>query len=70
MTVETLMPKPKAPEPRALVVYYEGPHQSIILCDAHRPAFYSIHPDAYGAEEWKPVTDCERCRRLNPTCFK
>lgn len=58
------MPKLKAPESRALVVYYGRPRQSIILCDAHRPAFYSHHPDACGAGEWKPVTECEYCRRL------
>ena len=59
------MPKLKNPEPRALVVYYAlemyGKRKSIVLCDAHRAGFYSLHPNACSAGEWKPVTECEYC---------
>lgn len=60
------MPKRQNPEPRALVVYYStemyGPRKSIVLCDVHRTGFYSVHPDACGACEWRPVTECEYCQ--------
>jgi len=57
------MLKSKASEPRALVVYYGQPRRTIILCDTHRPDFYSFYPDACIAGVRLPVTECEYCRR-------
>jgi hypothetical protein len=60
--------KPATATPRALVVYYEtemyGPTKTIVLCDAHRDRFFSFHPNARGAGEWKPAAECEQCRRI------
>ena len=59
-------PKVQIHQARALVLYYSLQRytrsETIVLCDAHRPSFYNLHPDACGYGEWRPVEECAHCK--------
>lgn len=55
--------------PQSLVVHYSERSGetlrklTIVLCDLHRQSFYSHHPEACGYGEWKPLSECEICKK-------
>jgi len=51
---------------RALKIYYEevggdGTTKTKILCPACREFFFAVNPNARGAGEYYPVTECVGC---------